>query len=258
MMPLLPAGQSHVVAARQRGRRSRSLGTGQSGAGSMSTRNNSRAVATAGERHTLRRLWVSTFTLFFAVAMARPLPAWGATTINGRVTGAGAPISGSTVTLWSASTGTPKQLAQGQTGNDGSFSLSAADTGNDTSLYLVAKGGTVGNKAAGSNAAIALITVVGSNPPATVTINEMTTIASVWTHNQFIDGTAIRGHLLGLKIAAGNVPNFVDLQTGGLGGTIQDPLNSSQTPTMANFATLADLLAACVAQVSADACSKLF
>src|SRR5262249_11192742 len=58
--------------------------------------------------------------------------------------------------------------------------------------------------------------------------------------------------------AAGNVPNFVDLQTGGWGGAIQDPLNSSQTPTMANFATLADLLAGCVTRVTADACSKLF
>ena len=54
------------------------------------------------------------------------------------------------------------------------------------------------------------------------------------------------------------MPNFVDLATGGWGGTIQDPLNSSQTPTMANFATLADVLAGCVTQVTADACSKLF
>src|SRR5262245_63443192 len=86
----------------------------------------------------------------------------------------------------------------------------------------------------------------------------MTTIASVWTHAQFLDGTSIRGHALGLRIAAGNVPSFVDLQTGGWGTTIQDPLNSSQTPTMANFATLADLLAGCVTRVAADACNKLF
>src|SRR5262249_20186556 len=45
---------------------------------------------------------------------------------------------------------------------------------------------------------------------------------------------------------------------GGWGATIQDSLNSSQTPTMANFATLADLLAACATRVMADACSKLF
>jgi hypothetical protein len=64
------------------------------------------------------------------------------------------------------------------------------------------------------------LTVLGNKPPAKVTINEFTTIASVWTHNQFIDGTAIRGHALSLKIAAGNVPNFVDLATGGWSATI--------------------------------------
>jgi hypothetical protein len=102
------------------------------------------------------------------------------------------------------------------------------------------------------------LTVLGNKPPAKVTIHEFTTIASVWTHNQFIDGTAIRGHALGLKIAAGNAPNFVDLATGGWSATIQDPLNSGQTPTMANFATLADALAGCVTRVTAGACSKLF
>ena len=54
------------------------------------------------------------------------------------------------------------------------------------------------------------------------TINEMTTVASVWTHAQFIDGAAIKGHALGLRIAAGNVPNFVDLSTGGYGVMIQE------------------------------------
>jgi hypothetical protein len=129
----------------------------------------------------------------------------------------------------------------------------------DSTLYLVAQGGRpTASTASGDNPAIALITVAGATPPATVTINEMTTVASVWTHNQFIDGTAIKGHALGLKIAASNVPSFVDLQTGGWGGVIQDSLNSGQTPTMANFATLANVLAACVTRVTPDACSKLF
>ena len=35
-------------------------------------------------------------------------------------------------------------------------------------------------------------------------------------------------------------------------------MNSGQTPTMANFATLADVLAGCVTRVTADACDKLF
>jgi len=164
---------------------------------------------------------------------------------------------GSTVTLWAESTGAPSRLAQTQTDAGGPFALGA--NAKEAILYLIAKGGSpAANKASGNNLALALIAVLGSKPPANVVINEMTTVASVWTHAQFFDGTAIKGPPLGLKIAAGNVPSFVDLQTGGWGTTIQDPLNSSQTPTMANFATLADLLSGCAAQVTANACSQLF
>jgi streptogramin lyase len=176
--------------------------------------------------------------------------------IAGRVMGSGAPIANSTVTLWAAGADSPRQLAQARTAADGSFSIDAPAPGG-ASLYLVAQGGQRSG-AGGDNPAIALIAVLGSAPPARVVVNEFTTIASVWTHNQFLEGTTLKGNALGLKIAAANVPSFVDLATGGWGAVIQDPLNSSQTPTMANFATLANVLAACVARVSSDACSRLF
>ena len=193
--------------------------------------------------------------LVASVSLARS--ASGSDSIKGQVMGGGAPIANSTVTLWAEGSDAPKQLAQTKTGADGRFEVHGSQ--GEAILYLVATGGEpTANKSGGDNPAIALITVVGNNPPASIVINEMTTVASVWTHAQFLDGTTIRGHALGLRIAAGNVPNFVDLETGGWGGAIQDPLNSSQTPTMANFATLADLLSACVNRVKADACSRLF
>jgi streptogramin lyase len=187
-------------------------------------------------------------------------PAFTADSLEGQVLGGGAPIANSAVTLWAASTGEPQQLAQARTSADGRFAMTVPDSRNaDAVLYLVAKGGQpTAYKASGDNPAIGLMTVLGGKPPAKVTINEMTTIASVWTHNQFIEGTAIKGSALALRIAAGNVPNFVDLQTGGYGTTIMDALNSAQTPTMANFATLANVLAGCVTQVNADACSSVF
>src|SRR5215471_15578776 len=182
-----------------------------------------------------------------------------AANIAGQVLGAGAPIANSTVTLFAASAGNPQQLGQVRSGADGRFSISAPSVPSGSILYLVAKGGRpTANPSSGDNPAIALIASVGAKPPARVTINEMTTVATVWTHNQFMDGTTINGHALGLKIVAGNVPSFVDLQTGGWGATIQDSLNGSQTPTMANFATLADVLAGCITQVPASACSMLF
>ena len=178
----------------------------------------------------------------FAISLTPP--AFAADTIEGQVLGGGAPIAKSTVTLWSASADAPKQLAQTQSGDDGHFTLSAEGSP-DSILYLVAKGGEpTARKGSGDNPAIALLAVIGNKPPAHVVINEFTTVASVWTNAQFLDGTAIKGNPLGLRIAAGNVPNFVDLETGGWGSAIQDPLNGPQTPTMANFATLADALAA--------------
>src|SRR5262252_2810459 len=161
----------------------------------------------------------------FAVAVLALVSAVLCTTtvaanVAGQVLGGGAPIANSTVTLFAASTGNPQELAQTQTDTDGRFSMAVPDTG---------------SKVSGENSSIALMTVLGAKRPGAVTINEMTTVASVWTHAQFLDGTAIMGHALGLKIAAGNVPSFVDLQTGGWGATIQDSLNGGQTPTMANF-----------------------
>jgi hypothetical protein len=180
--------------------------------------------------------------------------------LDGQVLGAGAPIANSTVTLWQAGSSAPRQLAQVRSGADGRFMLGAPDAPlSEGSLYLVARGGTpAAGKGSGDNPAIALLTVLGARAPAKVTVNEMTTVASVWTHNQFIEGEAIKGQPLQLKIAAGNVPSFVDLQTGGWGGTIQDPLNSGQTPTMANFATLASVLAGCVTRVRPEACETVF
>jgi hypothetical protein len=187
-------------------------------------------------------------------------PTAAAVSIQGQVQAGGGPLANSTVTLWGASASEPRQLAQTRTSSDGRFELGSQETlGADVILYLVAKGGEAAvNRGSGDNPAIAMLSVLGNAPPPKVVINEMTTVASVWTHAQFLDDAAIKGQPLGLKIAAGNVPNFVDLQTGGWGSAIQDPLNSGQTPTMANFATLADLLSGCATRVKADACNSLF
>jgi hypothetical protein len=108
-------------------------------------------------------------------------PAAAAVRIEGQVQAGGSAVANSTVTLWAASAGEPKQLAQTQTGSDGHFQLGTQETvGNDAVLYLVAKGGvaTIHN-GTGNNPAIALLAVLGNTPPAKVVINEMTTVASV-------------------------------------------------------------------------------
>ena len=52
-----------------------------------------------------------------------------ADTIKGKVLGGGQPITNSTVTLWAASAGAPRQLGQARTGADGSFTLNSTGGG---------------------------------------------------------------------------------------------------------------------------------
>src|SRR5271165_2707742 len=166
-----------------------------------------------------------------SAALAADLP--------GSVQGSGKPIAGSTVTLFAADRGTPTKLAQAKTDDQGAFKLTYGEAPTDSVLYVIARGGTP--KAAadkGPNDAVALLAVLGGTPPKSVVVNEFSTVASVWTSAQFLKGEVLSGTKLGLRIAAGNVPNLVDLETGGLGPVIQDPLNSSQTTTLATLSTL--------------------
>jgi hypothetical protein len=177
--------------------------------------------------------------------------------MSGWVTGAQQPVAGSAVTLWVATgQGDPVRVGQATTAANGSFRLRANATPTAPIVYYIVAAG--GSSMGHANPAIKLISVLGARPPSHVVVNELTTVASVWTNAQFLNGTNLKGTPLGLRIAAGNVPNFVDLDTGGYGGPIQDALNGPQTPTLANFATLANVLAGCVAQVQSDACSSLF
>src|SRR5215470_8872576 len=148
----------------------------------------------------LRKLWLA-LPAFIAVGTAASLPATAqqqqqqprqqaaAVRIEGQVQAGGGPLANSTVTLWAASAGEPRQLAQARTNNDGRFELGSQETlGAEVILYLVAKGGEAAvNKGAGDNPAASLLAVLGNMPPPKIVINEMTTVASVWTANQFIN-----------------------------------------------------------------------
>ena len=199
--------------------------------------------------------------VFAAFFVAAGVPAAAAGIVEqGTVTGAGQPIAGATVTLWAArGTAAPRKLAQSTTGSNGGFSIRGSRSAGDQVFYMLASGGhSRADVNSASNPAVMLISILGANPPSHVTVNELTTIASVWTNAQFLDGQALQGNPLGLRVAAGNVPNFVDLSTGGYGGAIQDSLNGPQTTTLANFGTLGSLFAACAARLQPDACSGLF
>jgi streptogramin lyase len=185
----------------------------------------------------------------FSIVALTSVSAFAADRIEGRVEGGGRAIAKAEVTLWVTGPAGPKKLAETQARDDGRFEVTiAGDEESAGVLYLVAKG---------PNPAITLMATLGTAPPQHVTINELTTVASAWTAAQFLKGTALSGNALGLRIAAGNVSNLVELETGGLGPVIQDPPNSSQTTTLAKLNTLGNLLSACITAMP-GACDKLF
>jgi hypothetical protein len=144
----------------------------------------------------------------FGVLSCTCNPASADVRIEGQVQAGAAPVANSTVTLWAASASEPKQLAQTTTNNDGRFELNSQESiGQDISLYVIAKGGeTAVNKGSGNNPAAALLAVLGNAPPPKVVVDEMTTLASVITHTQFIDGTSIKGPALALRVARATCP----------------------------------------------------
>src|SRR5271167_4990151 len=85
-------------------------------------------------RLTLGALAASSFLIGVGAASA-------ADSIKGRVLAGGAPIAKSTVTLWEASAGAPKQLAQTKTNDDGRFEVRAKGAPADSILYLTAGSG---------------------------------------------------------------------------------------------------------------------
>jgi len=164
--------------------------------------------------------------------------------VEGRVEIAHAPVAGSKVTLWSANLGAPAKIGNAMSGPDGGFAIDAADTPASPDYYIIAEGGTPAVSAVRADPSLALLSVLGATPPARVVVNELTTVASVYTNARFIQGESISGNQLGLKIAAGNAPNLVDPVTGGWGAVLLDPLNSTQTTALASLDTLGSLITA--------------
>ncbi len=166
--------------------------------------------------------------------------------IKGKVMVGGQPVSGAAVTLWqTASRDSPESLATASTDSSGGFSIrkGAHKAGGDV-FYLTTKGG--------SSDTLALMSVLGTDHPSSVVVNELTTVASVFTSARFIDGTAISGNPLGLRIAAGNVPNLVDPVTGTWGKVLLDPINSTENTTLARLNTLGSMITA-IGTVADDA-----
>src|SRR5271170_3712856 len=88
------------------------------------------------------------------------VPAVAADVFSGQVFIRQAPVSGSTVTLWSAGTGAPKKLDQTHTSSDGRFEIHSLFHGDQKNfdLYVTARGGHVtAGKRTGDDPAVVLL-----------------------------------------------------------------------------------------------------
>ena len=208
--------------------------------------------------------------------------------LKGNVHGGQQPVVGAHVYLFAAGTsgygGPSTSLLNSNTdGTDslGSYVLSDANGGfsitgdytctSGTQVYLLATGGNPGLPAPQANPNLALMTNLGQCPASgsfaatipTVSINEVTTVASVYAISGFMtDLTHVSssGTLLaqtGIANAFATTNNLVDITTG---GTLTTTPAGNGTVPQAEINTLANIIATCVNSngASSTTCTTLF
>lgn len=179
--------------------------------------------------------------------------------VKGRVVAGGVPVSGSSVTLYAAGTIISETLGYSTTDKEGNFSIKFNKPSESGIIYAVARGGKPEGSVS-ANEALAFLTVIGevNDRPGSVTLNEITTIASVWTYAQFLNGSSIVGNGTGIYNAAANVRNIANIETGGPGPVIQNAVNGSRTNALPEVNTLGNIVHTCASLSHPDACASLF
>jgi trimeric autotransporter adhesin len=181
------------------------------------------------------------------------------TSMSGQVVTGSVPISGSQVTLYQVGSsygGAPTALSSSTSDSSGNFLFdSFVCPSSNAQVYAVAVGGNPGSATppSGTESPIALMAALGSCGalPATIVINEVSTVASVYALAQFFN-TTVTLHIpaigapstdaTGLTNGAALITtNLVDITSGAAGSFLSSGVNSP-----ANLDSLANILAACV------------
>lgn len=146
------------------------------------------------------------------------------------------PLASVIVTLYQATADAPLVIASTKTDAAGKFSLDASGTASDSIFYATA---TLGD-------GLKLATIVGPEIPASITINELTTVAAAFSMAQFTQNGVIAGNAFGLRIASGMNDNLVSPLTGASSEVLLSSPNGDETNSLRSTRSLANLLAACV------------
>lgn len=157
------------------------------------------------------------------------------------------PLADVLVTVYEATENTPLELGTAKTDALGRFSLDIPRTTSDSIFYATVNLG----------GGILLATIIGPSIPASITINELTTVAAAFSMAQFTHNGVIAGNAFGLRIAAEMNDNLVSPLTGASSEVLLASPNGDETNSLRSTRALANLLAACV-QKQPCAASTLF
>jgi hypothetical protein len=197
------------------------------------------------------------------------------TAIHGSVYGGQQPISGSSVQLYAAgangvgSAAIPLLSQPAQSDGKGNFSIPASYLCPSASsqVYLIARGGNPGLASGADNPALSLMTMLGScnslSSIAHVSVNEVTTVGSIWPLASYMKSPTDLGSAPGdgaFLAAASSVNEFINIAQGSSPGT---PTPESYFGEGSKLYSLADVLDKCVNSAGGTAgdggpCGDLF
>src|SRR5262249_32696891 len=136
------------------------------------------------------------------VSSANPRSLSGVVQTGG--TSSSQPLPNVHVSLFEATTGQPTMLGEATTDGSGQFSIRYTRSTSHSIFFVQA----------GVSAGVEFVTILGPTLPASVTINELTTVAASYSMAQFLRTGVISGNPFGLQLAGGMNDNIVAFSTG--------------------------------------------
>jgi streptogramin lyase len=163
----------------------------------------------------------------------------GAAQLRGRVLAGGRAVSDSAVTLYAANA--KAALGATRSGPHGFFTLEYRPR-DGAVLYAISSGG---RSPAGRSLRFLAVADPARARPRRLVLNELSTVAGVYSLARFLRDSRLAGPAPGLPNAAATVPSLVEPGTGRVSEVLTSPPNGSETRSLATFRTLGAILAEC-------------
>ena len=163
-------------------------------------------------------------------------------------------VSESTVSLWiSRPEKRPELVSSTTSDKNGTARFKDIDQVNGDVFYLRSSGGKIKGTPVPQYETLA---VLNGDQRATATLNEISTIGSLWPIAGMFDyQTGLAGTANGLLIGSSQVSNLVNVEQGFFGAVVLNGTNLTKSETVARINTLAALTALCGAELARQHCS---